>query len=121
MKLTLSYPPSANDYWRSVRGRVLVSREARAYRERARLEALSQRIGRPLEGPVFVSVAVYRPRRIGDLDNRLKVMLDALRGVAYEDDDQVVEIHAMRFEDKANPRVEVEVEPSSLMQRVVTR
>lgn len=29
---------------------------------------------------------------------------------AYFDDSQIVEIHARRFDDKANPRVEVRIE-----------
>jgi crossover junction endodeoxyribonuclease RusA len=109
VKLTLPYPPSANKYWRSVRGRVLVSREARAYKQGVKLRALTAGV-RPIEGPVHLTLAVYRPRRAGDLSNRIKVLEDALCGVAFEDDDQVESIHAMRFDDKENPRVEVSVE-----------
>ena len=60
---------------------------------------------------MVASVVVYRARRAGDLDNSLKVLLDALNGIAFEDDSQVVEIHARREEDPANPRVEVQIEP----------
>ncbi len=60
-------------------------------------------------GPVSVNVRVYRPARRGDLDNCLKVLLDALKGIAFVDDSQVVHIHARRYEDKANPRAEVTV------------
>lgn len=108
MKLTLPYPPSVNAYWRQWQGRTLLSSEGRAYKTRAALAAKSQG-ARPLSGPVAVSLEVYRPRRIGDLDNVLKAVLDALRGVAYHDDRQVVAISAVRADDKANPRVEVEV------------
>jgi Holliday junction resolvase RusA-like endonuclease len=34
---------------------------------------------------------------------------DALSGVAYKDDGQIVGIYARRFEDKHNPRAEVTV------------
>lgn len=64
----------------------------------------------PIAGPVMVSVTVYRKRRAGDLDNYQKVLLDSLKGIAFEDDSQVVEIHALRLEDPSNPRVEVRVE-----------
>ena len=63
----------------------------------------------PLTGPVTLTVTWFRKIRRGDLDNRLKVLLDALNGVLYVDDDQVVEIHAFRKDDRLNPRVEVEV------------
>lgn len=114
MMFVLPYPPSANAYWRSVRGRVLVSAEARAYKQKVQLLAKKQR-GHVLwdaltAGPVAVTISVYRPRKIGDLDNTLKVLLDALKGVAFEDDSQVVELIATRSDDAANPRVVVTVE-----------
>lgn len=112
MRLEIPYPPSANRYWRHVGRNVVVSSEARKYRERVRWLALSQ-LGRakPLEGDVTVAVTVFRPAKRGDLDNCLKVLLDALRGVAYLDDSQVARLHASRYEDRANPRAVVLVEP----------
>lgn len=107
MRLTLPYPPLANRYWRVWRGRAVKSPAARDYQSSVRLANRRK----PIEGPVSVSVSVYRPWRRGDLDGALKVLLDALQGVAYADDSQVVRLHAERFEDKANPRVEVVVEP----------
>lgn len=112
MRLELPFPPSSNRYWRVFRGRPIVSREARAYKLRVATEAkVKHSLARPLAGPLSVLLAVYRPQRRGDLDNALKVTLDALNGIAWEDDSQIEELHAMRFEDKANPRVVVTVEP----------
>lgn len=112
MRLTLPYPPSANRYWRVFQGMVRPSKDAAAYKNMARWRALAQQL-KPLPGDVVVTVTVYRPQKSGDLDNRLKCLLDALRGVAYEDDNQVAEIHALRLDDKSNPRVEVTVEPQA--------
>ena len=109
MKVTLPYPPSANRYWRHVGRNVVVSKEARLYRRRAASLALSAGM-RPVDGPAKVTLEVFRPRKSGDLDNSIKVLMDALRGVAYRDDSQVVEIRAHRWDDKDNPRVEVQVE-----------
>ncbi len=103
--ITLPYPPSANAYWRNVRGRVVVSAEARAYKRKVGLTVQST----PLDGPLAIEVHVYRPRKAGDLDNTLKVLCDALNGIAWRDDSQVVEIHAYRGDDKADPRVELRV------------
>ncbi len=106
----LPYPPSANAYWRSIvingRGRVVVSREAKAFKKAvsAALVELS-----PLTGPVHLVANFYRPRKRGDLDNLLKVLADSLKGIAYHDDDQIVKITASRFDDKERPRVEVSV------------
>ncbi len=107
MNLTLPYPPSANAYWRTWQGRILKSSEARKYQATVRFQNHKER---PLKNLVRVEIDVYRPRRIGDLDNCIKVLLDALRGIAFEDDDQVVEILATRHDDKENPRAEVRIE-----------
>lgn len=108
MILTLPYPPSANRYWRHFRGRVVKSDEARAYQATAGWEA--KVAGAELHtGSVAVELRIYRPQRRGDLDNRIKVLLDALQGVVYGDDSQVVELHAYLADDKSNPRVEVRV------------
>lgn len=45
-----------------------------------------------------------------DVDNVAKIILDALNGVVYKDDKQVVELITRKFYD-TNPRVIVEVEP----------
>lgn len=106
--LTLPYPPSANRYWRTWRNRVVLSRDAREYKEQAWWEAKAQGV-EPLAGEVAVTIHIYRPIKRGDLDNRLKVVIDALNGVAYGDDKQIIELHAFRHDDKQNPRVEIEV------------
>lgn len=109
MIFTLPYPPSANRYWRNFRGRMVVSSEARQYKNAVRLLAKSKGFSKPYECSVSVSMEVFRPRRIGDLDNTIKVTLDALQGIAYVDDSQVTAIHAHRNDDKENPRVVVTV------------
>lgn len=114
MRLTLPYPPSGNRYWRVFRGIVVPSQEAKTYKASVKFRAMNQDVFEPLKGEVVVSVAVFRPQRSGDLDNRLKVLLDSLRGVAFADDKQVVELHARRYDDASNPRVEVTVEPDSV-------
>lgn len=113
MKLTLPYPPTANKYWRVFRGRAVKSAEAREYQRQARLLFMVEHCARSvcLSGPVAVYVKAYRPRKLGDLDNTLKVALDALKGLAFEDDSQIVAINAERHEDKENPRLEIEVLP----------
>lgn len=108
IRFTLPYPPSSNVYWRTFRNRVVVSAEAKAYKRDAAIEARRQGVPKLL-GKVGVRLHVYRPQKSGDLDNRFKVALDALNKVAWEDDDQVVELHGYRRDDKDNPRVEVAV------------
>jgi len=92
MKLRLPYPPSANLYWRSCRGRTFVSAKAIKYkRDVARL--VQSVYGKNCHvGPVEIVGSVFRPRATGDLDNRIKVLVDALQGIAYANDSQVKHI-----------------------------
>lgn len=108
--VTLPYPPQVNHLYTVARGRKVLSKVGREYKARALAEALAQGV-RPTGGECCVIVKLYRPRRAGDLDNFLKVTLDALTGVAWHDDSQVRIIHAERFDDKERPRVEVGISP----------
>lgn len=108
--LTLPLPPSHNHYWRCVdRGTVKVSREGRAFKERCAFLAAAQHQGEPLEGDVGIYVGFYFESRRGDLDNKIKPLLDALQGTCYGNDRQITRIVAERRIDKDNPRCEVQV------------
>lgn len=108
--ITLPWPPSANKYWRNVAGRTVKSKEARTYQAAAGWTARAAGVDM-LAGDLVVSLRFYRPRKAGDLDNRIKVTLDALNGIAYADDAQIKELHAYLDDDKGDPRVEVEIGP----------
>lgn len=102
-RLTLPVPPSGNDYWRVVNGRVVESRKAREYKERIRGLVTA----RPLAGRVVLSGVIYLPGE-GDLDNRLKVLGDALELLAYLNDGQIKRIRDLSIEENsASPRAEL--------------
>ncbi len=107
MQLTLPYPPSANVMWRNYNGRTVLSEAARNYKLEVGLTNLHCT---PYKGPVSVTLHIYRPRKVSDLDNRIKVAIDSVQGIAFEDDKQIVQIHAYRHDDKLNPRVEMTIE-----------
>ena len=101
IRLILPYPVSANRYWRVFGGRVVHSAEARSYRNVVQLKAREKRVC-PMAGDVAVHVAlcpeltkkgVASQTRL-DLDNCLKVALDALQGIAFNNDKQVVKLVA---------------------------
>lgn len=98
--LELPEPPSANRYWRHVGHNVVVSREAKAYRDvvtAAYLKAYRAKVAFPTQA-VAVRLAWYRGRKAGDLDNRIKQILDCLRRLAYADDKQICAITAVRYD-----------------------
>jgi crossover junction endodeoxyribonuclease RusA len=110
IEMTLPYPPSANRYWRHWNNRVVMSAEARAYKNLVSLLAKAQNVDL-VDGTVCVELEIYRPRQAGDIDNSIKILLDALNKVAYSDDSQIVRLVADQLDDKENPRVEVRVTP----------
>ena len=83
----------------------------------------------PILGPVVMNISVFRaipksmskkllaeaeagnvrPATRPDTDNYLKTCLDALNGVAFRDDSQVVSVHVHKFYSSI-PRTEIEVE-----------
>lgn len=135
MTVTLPWPVSANRYWRSFvpkghrRAIVTLSDEAKSYK--AQVGWMAKAAGlRVVTGRVQVDCQLYpalpkdaatRMRKLGDgwdddvrsidLDNALKVTIDALKGIAYVDDKQVWRIHAERMEPTGEARMVVTITP----------
>lgn len=133
--LTLPYPLSANRYWRPVpiAGHVTIvpTKEAKQYRKDVAKLCAAAGVSKPMSGRVSVDVRLYphrpldwkkRQRQHGDswddtvqcidIDNANKVLLDALKGVAIEDDKWVRRLTAERMEPDANgARVVVTISP----------
>lgn len=114
MKLSFkTLPLSTNQLYRVFRNRSILSARGRANKEYIGWEARSQFHGEPLTGPLAVTVALYWPdRRTHDIDN-IKALLDALTGIVWEDDGQIVELHTTKAVDKERPRVEMTVTPAA--------
>lgn len=109
IRLTLPLPPLLNRYYRTDRGITHLSDDGRAFKRDVFVIAKAAGVV-PLQGAVRVRIDVYRKRKAGDVDGYCKSVLDALNGLAYDDDSQVVELLVRRFDDKANPRAEVCIE-----------
>ncbi|MDR1368120.1 MAG: RusA family crossover junction endodeoxyribonuclease [Candidatus Accumulibacter sp.] len=136
--LTLPYPVSANRYWRTYMPRgfkapvTTLSPEAKAYKRGVAIIARRAGVVKPILGRVEVSIRLYPDRpldwlkraqrdpfswddtvRCIDLDNANKVLLDALKGVVFDDDRWVRRLFSERREpDVQGARVEVEVHRS---------
>ena len=101
--ISLPYPISTNRYWRSMRGRMVRSKEATAYKKVAAMAARYAGHLKPLTGPVEINIA-FHPKRTKkgaassvrlDLDNAIKVALDSMNGIVFEDDKQVERLTAV--------------------------
>lgn len=87
-----------------------LSREGVAYKALAAWHAKEAMGGRlPFIGKCAVTLDWYFKTAAPDCDGPIKPMLDAISGVVYEDDRQVVEIRATKRKDKALPRAVVTV------------
>ena len=109
IRLTLPFPPSLNNLYNTNRfGQRQLSIRGKAYKSEVLNLCFAFKV-KPLSGDLKLNLTAFRPRKIGDLDNLLKAVQDSLKGSAFEDDKQIIEIHAFRFDDKLNPRVEIEI------------
>ncbi|MBC8140818.1 MAG: RusA family crossover junction endodeoxyribonuclease [Armatimonadetes bacterium] len=113
IKLTLPYPPTANHLKTAlvIRGRARMVKSATARNYAAEVAAIVQAANiQPItDGDIELLIVVYRPRKVGDLDNCIKIIQDSMKGGVFADDKQITAIHAYRRDDKANPRVEVQL------------
>lgn len=131
--VTLPYPISANKYWRPVRIgpsiTIVPTKDAKAYK--AEVAAIFRLAGvQPIMGRIAFTYVLYphrpldyktRMRKHGDawsdtvqcidLDNAQKVLLDSLKGIAFEDDAWVRRIYAERAEPDGEARVVVTITP----------
>lgn len=64
----------------------------------------------PATEEVIVNVTFYfGNKKKNDIDNCLKILLDAAEGILFEDDSQIVELHVFKKYNKKNPRIEISV------------
>jgi len=102
LTIHLPEPPSANRWWRMVtikgQARMLLSREARLYKQAVYTALVARGLLEPIPPGVSLSVRVtwWRSRRAGDLDKRLGVALDAMQGTVYVSDAQIAHLEANR-------------------------
>lgn len=120
MTLTLPFPPSANNLWRHVNGKPMISKSVRVYRREVYLAVLS---AKEVGGPLSVGVTGFYLPLVGrlaldmilipknaqrrDLDNHIKVVQDALTHAGFwQDDVQVDDVRIRRGAvDAQNPRL----------------
>ena len=117
IELELDYPVSSNRYWRSFRGRMVRSKEANAYRKHVAQECL--RWDDPLTEAAVKCWITLHPKMtkdgrasevVLDLDNCIKVALDAMQGQVFFNDKQVKRIVASYGQPKQGGGLTIRVE-----------
>lgn len=104
------------------------SKDYKAYVKLVAMAAMNERSLKPLDGAIAVSIKAFvsvpkskskkfrqnalkwleRPTKKPDCDNIAKILLDAMTGIVYEDDKQIIRLVVEKFYDEV-PRVEVTV------------
>jgi crossover junction endodeoxyribonuclease RusA len=96
--LKLPYPPTVNHYFSVIRGRPVLSKDARVYRQLVRQCVRSSGTSVSL-GPLALRLELFPPDgRRRDCDNAQKPILDALQQAgAFVDDSQIVWLLTVKF------------------------
>jgi Holliday junction resolvase RusA-like endonuclease len=93
-------PPSTNSMYKPFNGRFMVNVKAKADKEAMAWEARAQYRGDPIEGDLVVEAHLTWPtRRNHDVDN-IKSLLDALKGILWVDDAQIVDLRVTKRHEK---------------------
>jgi len=88
--------------------------KCKTLRDSYKKQVMAQFTGKPLKTPLRAVLGLWHgTRRVTDVDNFNKLVLDSLSGLVYEDDSQLVELVITKHYDKENPRVEVEITETS--------
>lgn len=99
--ITLPVPPITNTMYRTTRNGIVYKKpEVKKYQETVKKICVEKKLV-PILGPVKVDLLWYRGKKVGDLDGRIKIILDALQGHAYENDKQIVDLHAWLVDGEA--------------------
>ena len=117
MKITIMGDPHPMARPRVVSGHVYYLSRDVEWRELIRwtcVKALQSQNRKQYEGPLKVKVKFYRAQNptskaYGDIDNLLKGLFDGMNGIIFKDDSQIVTVIAEKYQDKENPRCEVEI------------
>lgn len=109
--LTLPFPPSVNRMWRSVNGKMLLSREARVYLAQVAFTIRSEKFEKDVRLEADITVHAKDNRR-RDLDNLMKITLDSLeKSEVFENDSQFDKLTISRGEvDPQDPRVVINIQ-----------
>ena len=100
--IMLPYPIALNRVYRNFNGRMVMSDDARAWKQNAAWQAKASRIKIIEHGAVSVKLTLHPKLTKGgaaskirvDLDSIFKLAVDSLNGIAYADDKQVERLHA---------------------------
>lgn len=111
LQFQLPFPPSNNKYYRNVNGRMIISREGREYAQRV-AGIIRTVTNEPFLDGIVVNIRAHTPdKRRRDVDNMLKVPLDAMQKAGvYGDDSQIMRLAIEKIYSTQPGRLEILIE-----------
>jgi len=96
--IDLPFPPSANTYYRTFKGRMLLSEKGRQYKQAVALACYRKGLPKTMTGRLVVDILATVPdKRKRDIDNLHKALLDSLAGVGvFRNDEQIDDLRIRR-------------------------
>ena len=96
--MQLPLPPSINTYWRNFRGRTILSKGGRDYKQAVQEYVTQNALPKLGNQRLAAIIKIYpRDKRAIDLDNRLKALFDSLQDAGlFNDDSQFDRIYINR-------------------------
>lgn len=101
-------PPSVNTYLRRTKFTTYKTQKAKEYQ--VQVKESSAHIPEKLDGTLAMKIVFYfGDLRARDVDNYAKCPIDALQGIAFDDDKQIIKLTLIKRVDKDLPRTEVTI------------
>ena len=98
-----------NAYPTNRQGRRYLTDEGKAYKARIGWAAKQAMQNQPFFEKPTVTIGLGFNRHGCDIDNPVKLILDAMTKIVYTNDPKVIELHVYKFYDKNNPFITVTV------------
>ena len=98
----IPFPPSVNGYWRAFKGRQIISKRGREYREKV-IDCMKDAMlyGEKIDSRLSVHIRMHPPcRRKRDVDNYTKAPLDALSHAKFWLDDSQIDLLTIKRAEK---------------------
>jgi Holliday junction resolvase RusA-like endonuclease len=100
-------PPLINRSYKVGNGGFYKDSEQKVRQEAYQWQAKAQYRLKPLRGPLSVVYEFYYSRANTDWESGVKGTQDALNGILWMDDVQIIEATVRKFHDSKKPRVEI--------------
>lgn len=111
MTITLTgNPQSTNNIYRSTGHRVYMTTKGKALKTDYYYQLKQQYKKNPRKDDIDLRVELFfGDKRVRDIDNYNKLLLDACTGVLWDDDKQIQSLLIVKNYDKKNPRIELDL------------